>query len=171
MKSKTVSTRRLFFGKAGAVLATPLAFAAAAASERTNKDRDALQRVAELEDASAIRELQRTYIEHVNAGDHEAVIALFADAARASIDDGVCTLSAAAGQDVIELAPDRKTAAARMHCSVQVETPIEPPCPLVEMARQQGGGVVRSTGRRVLESTCVKLNGVWKLERVAYRPV
>jgi len=37
------------------------------------------------------------------------------------------------------------------------------------MARQQGGGVLRRTERGVFEHTCVKQDGVWKLQRAGYR--
>jgi hypothetical protein len=38
------------------------------------------------------------------------------------------------------------------------------------MARQQGGGVVRHTERGVVEHTYVRHDGVWRIERSAYRP-
>jgi hypothetical protein len=50
---------------------------------------------------------------------------------------------------------------------VDIETLIGPSCPLVEMARQQGGGVVR---RSNFESVYVKRDGVWKIRRSSYRP-
>ena len=39
---------------------------------------------------------------------------------------------------------------------------IGPDCPLVAMAREQGGGVVRHTERGTLENAYVKREGVWK---------
>lgn len=57
-----------------------------------------------------------------------------------------------------------------IHCVVETETEIGPNCTLVEMARQQGEGVLRRSEARVLESGCVKRDGVWKLTRAVFRP-
>lgn len=72
-------------------------------------------------------------------------------------------------QDTIDIAPDRETATAFLHCMVHAETPIGPGCPLVGMARQQGGGVVRRTERGVFENVYVRRDGAWTIERAAYR--
>ncbi len=72
--------------------------------------------------------------------------------------------------DVVELAGDGLTGEARVACAVHTETPIEAAgSSLVEMARQQGGGVVRATEERVLELACVKQRGVWKIARATWR--
>ena len=42
------------------------------------------------------------------------------------------------------------------------------PCPLVEMAREQGGGVVRRKERVIFEHVYVKHGGVWKIQRSAH---
>jgi hypothetical protein len=52
---------------------------------------------------------------------------------------------------------------------VQSETAIGPDCPLVEMARQHGGGVVRRTERGVFENAYVRRGGIWKILRSVYR--
>lgn len=169
MSSRVVSTRRRFFTKTGAALTAPLAFATAGASENRNQENAALKaRLAELEDANAIRELQLSYFRHVNIGAREAAAVLFADPARASFDDSIRGLSAEALD--VDVAADGSTGASRIRCTVSLETPIEPRCPLVDMAREQGGGVVRWSERRVLETVYVKQGGVWKIERLAYRP-
>ena len=49
------------------------------------------------------------------------------------------------------------------------ESALDPDCPLVEMARQQGGGVVRRTERGVFENVYVKRDGSWKIQQSAYR--
>ena len=48
--------------------------------------------------------------------------------------------------DTISLSPDRQSAVCVMHCSVELEPAIGPSCPLVDMARVQGGGFVRLPG-------------------------
>jgi hypothetical protein len=70
----------------------------------------------------------------------------------------------------IEIAADGRTGRAALPCVMEVETVIGPDCPLVDMARQQGGGVDRRTERGVLEASCLKRDGAWTLEGVAFRP-
>jgi len=165
------SARRGFLWKASAALAAPLAVGAGSASRPTANQRDASQtRLAELEDVNVIRELTRRYVRHVNAGAHDEAAALFADAARADT-RAIRTLAAdpLGGEDTIEIAAGGATATARLHCTAETETPIEPVTPLVAMARAQGGGVLKRTERGVLEGTYVKRDGRWKIERLVFR--
>ena len=171
MKTKAVSTRRSFFWKAGATLSAPLALATTRASGGNVEDSAALRaRLANLENVDAIRELHQNYASLINAREHEEVVRLFADPSEAQIDESIRNLSADdfGEHDVIEVAADRNTATARFHCTVQTETAIEPSCPLVEMARQQGEGVLRGSEKRVLEIAYVKEDGAWKIQRSAY---
>jgi hypothetical protein len=145
MKTKETATRRRFFFGAGAVaLAAPVTFAASA-SDASRGDVETLEaRLAALEDANAIRELQRAYAIQVRAEEVNDV--------------------------VIQIAADRRTATARTLCVVQVESPIEAPgCTLVDMARAQGEGVVRRNERRFLEQTFARRDGLWKIERAELR--
>lgn len=172
MKTKTVATRRRFFWQAGAALSAPLAVAATPASARA-EDGEALEaRLAELEDQNAIRALSQTYARLMNARARDEVAELFADPSEANLDESIRSVSADrfGEPDVIEVAADRRTAAARMRCTVEIEIAIGPSCPLVEMARQQGEGVLRRSEGCVLESTYVRRGGVWKIERSAFRP-
>jgi hypothetical protein len=52
-----------------------------------------------------------------------------------------------------------------------MESTIGPNCPLVEMARQQGGGVVRRTEPSVIENKYVRRDGIWKIQRSAFRSI
>jgi hypothetical protein len=70
--------------------------------------------------------------------------------------------------DVIEIATDGTTATAHTRCAVQTEAVIGPNCTLVEMAREQGEGVLRRSEKRVLVSTYVKVSGTWKIDRLAW---
>jgi hypothetical protein len=171
MKTIVNSARRGFLWKAGAALAAPLAVGAASVSAHTPQDRDASQtRLAQLEDVNAIRELTRRYVRHVNAGAHDEAAALFAEPAHA---DARATRTLAAdplgGEDTIEIATGGTTATARLHCTAEIETVIEPVTPLVAMARAQGGGVVRRSERGLLEGTYAKHDGAWKIERLTFR--
>jgi hypothetical protein len=171
MKTIVDSARRGFLWKAGAALSAPLAIAAASAHERDAEDDPTLQaRLARLEHVNAIRELNRRYARHVNAGAHDEAARLFADAARAG-PAGIRTIAAdpLGGEDAIEIDARGEHATSRVFCTVQTETPIEPVTPLVAMARAQGGGVARRSQRGVLEGSYVKRDGVWKIDRLAFR--
>lgn len=170
MTMKTKSTRRSFVLSSGAALSASLTVAAAegvAARADTDELRAQLER---LEDVSAIRDLNQRFAQHVSERAREELGRLFADAAGAAFDDCICGLAAhGSEQDTIEIATDRTTAMARIHCTVQIAAPIEPSCPLVEMARAQGGGVTKCAENGVVELAYVKRAGVWKIERSAYR--
>jgi SnoaL-like domain len=167
MKTRLATTRRRFFAKVGAALSAPIAVATAAPSD----DADALdERLGLLEDLDAIRELNRLYAKHVNAGERREVRALFADPARAAVDASIGGLADRFEAHDIEIAADRASATARIRCSVEIATPIEPSCPLVEMARAQGGGVARRAEPGVLEVDYVKRGAVWRIKRSTYRP-
>jgi hypothetical protein len=155
MTTTTGSTRRSFIQTAGAALSVPLA--AAAATVSVSAEGDLLNaRIARLEDLDAIRSLNLEYARQVNAGEIDAGVGTIAP-------DGF------GEQDVIDIALDRQTATARLHCTLTLETAIGPECPLVDMARQQGGGVVRRTEHGVFEHTYVRREGIWKIEGSTHR--
>ena len=172
MKTTVNSARRGFLWKASAALAAPLAVvAASAAPAGAAAEHDPAQaRLAELEDVNAIRELTRRYVRHVNAGAHDEAAALFMEPARA--DTRAARKLAAdplGGEDAIEIAATGTAATARLHCTAEIETPIEPVTPLVAMARAQGGGVVLRSECGMLEGTYAKSDGAWKIERLTFR--
>jgi hypothetical protein len=162
MSRNEVSTRRRFFGHAGAALAVPLA--ATAAGSQTGAD-DSAARLAALEDANAIRALQRDYARLVNAGAHADAAQLFAEPAAAPIDANLRRLAADrfAAHDVIDVAPDGATATACFECTVEIETAIAGGYTLVDMLRVQGEGALRAVEHRALESSYVKRGGAWKI--------
>jgi hypothetical protein len=166
MTNTVNSARRGFLRKASAALAAPLAVGAGSATARAAVERD----TSELEDMNTIRELTRRYVRHVNAGAHDEAAALFAEPALA--DTRAARRFAAdplGGEDSIEIAASGAVATARLHCTAEIEIPIEPVTPLVAMARAQGGGVVRRSERGLLEATCVKRDDGWKIERLTFR--
>ena len=141
MSTKDFATRRrFFFGASAAAFAAPAALAATGNVPSNGDDRALLEaRLAALEDANAIRDLQRDYLRRLGSSDDEAA--------------------------AVEIAADRCTATSSVACTVLVESPIDAPgCTLVDMARAQGEGFVRSTARRVLEQSFVRRKGVWELE-------
>jgi SnoaL-like domain len=173
----TRSTRRKFIGTAGVALSAPIAAAAAtvpAVVRRSERGDDSVEaRLARLEDIEAIRALNHAYAKHVNDGARDAVVALFADPSSAAIETGLLAVTTdhSGEPDAIDVAPDGATATARLHRRVEIESAIGPDCPLVDMARAQGGGVVRRTERGVFEHVYLREDGVWKIERATYRVV
>jgi hypothetical protein len=174
MTTRAIATRRSFIWTAGAALSAPLAGVAATLPASVGADGDTLEaRLRMLEDVNAIRALNQAYARHVNAGADEAIAALFSDASDARVDPSIRSVAADrfGEQDVIEIAPDRQTATGLMHCRVRLETPIGPNCPLVDMAREQGGGVVTRVESGVFENVYARRDGIWKIQRSTYRPV
>jgi SnoaL-like domain len=171
MSSTVNSARRGFLWRASAALAAPLAAGAVSASALAAGDRNtSLARLAQLEDVNAIRELTRRYVRHVNAGAHHEAASLFAEPARADTrSTRVLAADPLGGEDAIEIAASGTTATARLHCAAEIERPIEPVTPLVEMARVQGGGVLRRSEHGVLEGAYIKRDGSWKIERLEFR--
>ena len=156
----------------GAALSVPLAAVAATVPASAVVGDDPLMaRLGMLEDVNAIRALNQAWARHVNAGEDEAITALFSDASAARIDPSIRSVAAAGfgEQDVIEVAADRQTATGLMHCMVEIETAIGPSCPLVEMAREQGGGVVMRSEAGVFENAYARRDGSWTIERSTYR--
>ena len=133
------STRRSFMWTAGAALSAPLAVVGATTPPAVVEE-DTLTRLTRLEDVNAIRALNQTFARLVDAGAHEEITHLFFDPANVRIDPEVRGLTADGfgEHDAIEVARDRTTATALLHCTVRAESPIEPDCPLLEMARQEG---------------------------------
>jgi hypothetical protein len=171
MTATPVSTRRSFIRTAGTALSAPLAAVAVTTPLGAVQEVDPLTaRLARLEDECAIRALNQAYARHLNAGASEAMAALFADASDARVDTSLRSVSADGfgEQDAIDVAADRQTATARVYCVVEADTVIGPSCPLVEMAREQGGGVVTRTEHGVFENAYVRRDGIWRLQRSAY---
>jgi hypothetical protein len=171
MSRKTVSTRRSFITVAGAALSAPLAAVAGTLPAKVAEGDLLKTRLETLEDLNAIRALNRAYARHVNAGAHEQIAALFADPSDAPTDTGIHGISADGfgEDDPIEIAADRQAATACLRCTVQMEAAIGPSCPLVEMARLQGGGVVSWSEPGVFENTYVRRAGTWKFQSAIHR--
>ncbi len=170
MSTSALSTRRSFIQTAGAALSVPLV-AASASVDAAEEPNPLAARLAHLEDLNAIRALNHQLARHLTAGTGDPIAAVFADPANARINPEVRGLvpDGFGDLDTIDIAPDRQVATAVLHYTVHVETPIGPDCPLVEMARQQGGGIVRRTEHRVFEHAYVRRDGIWKIQRSACR--
>ena len=139
---QSASTRRLFMAVAGAAISAPVA-AAASWLPPSGGRTDAQDRLARLEDEHAIRTLNQ---------------------AHCSTTPGI-TPHGFGEHDQIEIASDRKTATARFSVTLHTETELEP-CPLVEMARLQGGGVIARAEHVVLRGVYARGEDGWKILHV-----
>lgn len=174
MSQKQLGDRRGFVRGAGAALLAPLAMGTVAAAVGETGEADSARLHAQLQRLEAtaqLRSLHGAYLRHFNAGEHDRVARLFVGA-HAMPGDGISRLSAAAeGMDEgIEFSVDGRRARVRLPCTAQVATAIGPDCTLLQMARQQGGGVTRRTEARVLESDCVSDGTAWKIASLTVRP-
>ncbi len=169
MTRDMASTRRSFL-KSGAVLAAPLAVALPGA---VLADEGLKARLARLEDESAIRELHQTWLRRINTGSGDGTASLYANPEAAAFGQSVRSVAADhSGQpDAIELAANRKTAAGRFHCVVEIGTAIAQDCTLARMAHAQGGGFVHRTERRVLKVEYMKASGAWAIAKVEFELV
>ena len=166
------SSRRSFIRTAGVAMSAPLAAVVTQVPLGAAAPPDPLQaRLAHLEDVQAIRALNQAYARHLNAGAHEALVSLFEDPRSVRHDRSLRAVTADSfgEHDVVEVTPDRTTATASVYCSAETETALDPDCPLVAMAREQGGGVVRHTGAGVLQITYVHVEAGWKLRTATFR--
>ncbi|HVB86273.1 MAG TPA: hypothetical protein VNK23_06360 [Candidatus Dormibacteraeota bacterium] len=171
MTNKPTSSRRTFL-KNGAILAVPLA--AAAAPAVVLADDGLKSRLAKLEDQATIRELHQNWLRQINrANDSEASPAattLFADDDDAALGRLVRGIAADhfGEPDAIEVSPDGRSAAGRFHCVVETGTPIAKDCTLAQMAHAQGSAFVRSTERRVLNVEYIKTRGAWSIAKAEF---
>jgi hypothetical protein len=165
MTENTTSTRRSFL-KNGALLAAPLA--AAAAPVVAVADDQLKARLARLENETAIRALHQTWLRRINTEAREVAASLFADPQAAVFDPSIHRIAAdhAANPDVIEVAADGQSATGRFNCTVEIENAIAQDCTLARMAHAQGGGFVRRTERRVLNAEYVKASGAWAIAKI-----
>jgi hypothetical protein len=170
MNADAASSRRRFIRTAGAALAVPLAASEAFAAGRADDGEMLAARLAELEDREAIRRLSSAFARHLNARAFDELAKLFVDSPKVSIDAEIRCVSAdpAGDDDRIEIAANRLTATARLHRVVETDMTIGPSCTLVDMARAQGEGYVRSCERRVIEQAYAKIDGRWKISESTF---
>src|SRR4051812_48307446 len=139
---KINAARRSFIRKAGGALSGPVAAAVASAPKTASamSSADAERtRLALLEDQAAIRTGNLEHMRQVNAESHDL-----------------------GEQDLIEIAADRRSAKAFVHVMMELQNPIEPEGPLLEIARYHRGGVVRRTEHGVFEHEYIRRDGMWQ---------
>ncbi len=155
------------------------------------------RRVGSLEDAGAIRRLHQEYESCLERGMYEEVVGMFDEEAEVVYNGGVfagragirrlyCAHFASGGAgkkiqpppgfetdpekqlDVVEVAEDGETAAGRFSYSMQAGAAMTGDSSLVEMARLQGEGIVHWWEGGILEVSCVKKDGAWKIRKLEF---
>jgi len=202
-----INGRRSFIWKTGAAMSAVIASTVAGFSKpKSDPDtgvNDQIHRltnqVGSLQDAMAIRRLHQAYESHLDKGEYEKVIDMFAHSAEVVFNGGVFTgkdkgirrlycdhfssgltgrkIEPAPGfeqnseqlQDTVEVAADRKSAKALFPYSMQVGRPMAADSQLVQMARLQGEGIQKWWEAGVHEVTYVKAGESWKIKRLCYR--
>jgi hypothetical protein len=157
--------------------------------------------IGRLEDANVIRKLHQTYESYLDRGMYEAVVSMFADEADVVFNGGIYSGKDAGGRrlycdhlaprlagkkiepapgfvpdpamqvDAVEVAANRRTASSQFPYSMQVGEPMTGNSSLVEMARLQGGGIVKWWEGGICEASYVKVGESWKIRRLEYRAV
>lgn len=121
----------------------------------------------------AIHQLHHTFVAQLNSGQHELLGALFAsEPPKQTANSPVYILGHAQHLDTVSIAPDQLHATARFHCLARLEATLDESAPysLLEMARQQGQGVIQRWESGVLESEYVKVASLWKIANVSFAP-
>lgn len=198
--SKPDSGRRSFLWKAGAAMSAAVAAVVpgmAKSGDSKNSDADRLaQQLGILEDEKAISTLHRTYENLLDNGMYKEVGGLFAEDAIVVFNGGVfkgknsvarlyCDHFSAgltgkkinsesgfqAAQETVNVSADRLSAKAQFPYSIQVGSPMASNSSLVELARLQGGGIMKWCEAGVYEISYLKdiKEGNWKIAKLDHR--
>jgi hypothetical protein len=154
-----------------------------------------------LEDTNTIRKLHHAYGYYLDKGIWEEIVNLFADDGEVYFNGGIFEgknrgvrrlyidyfgkgfagnnfgpiqgflLDQTQEQDVVEVAPDRKRAKARFHCLMQMAVKVVSDSPLMEMARQQGQGILQWWEGGVYENSYGRDGDVWKIKKLDYHAI
>ena len=157
--------------------------------------------VRSLKDANSIRRLHQAYESYLDKGMYEEIVNMFADEGEVVFNGGLfvgknrgirrlyCNhfsscfigrkiepapgfeLDPAQYQDVVEVAPDRKSAKARFPYSIQVGRPLSSDSQLMAMARLQGQGIMYWWEGGTYEVSYVKNAESWKIKRLDYQVI
>lgn len=152
-----------------------------------------------LEDTNTIRKLHHAYGYYLDKGIWAEIVNLFADDGEVYFNGGIFEgknrgvrrlyidyfgegfagnnfgpiqgflLDQTQEQDVVEVAPDRKCAKARFHCLMQMAAKVVSDSPLMEMARQQGQGILQWWEGGIYDNSYVRDGDVWKISKLDYR--
>ena len=162
MSATATSSRRSFL-KGGAVAAAPLAVAIPAAALAAE---DHKARARRLQDEAEIRSLHQAWLRKLATSQDAS--GLFVDPDAARLDPAVQGVSAdhTGEEDRIEVAADGLKATGRFAVTVELETALPHAGTVGQMARLQGGGVVRHAERQMLHVSYLKQADTWAISKL-----
>lgn len=188
-------SRRSFLCKLGAGASAAVASVAVAKPAPAD---DAALRAALLEEENTLRRLHRDFVQAIEEGRHEQVLALFADDAEVRFNGGIFRgrqgvarlyrdhlpsrkagrhmppapgfeLPAEARQETLQVSTDRLSATAAFPYSIQLGRPLESASSLASMARLQGEGVQTWWEGGLYRASYRKDEaGRWRIRRLEY---
>ncbi|MBP1623521.1 MAG: hypothetical protein H6Q07_1541 [Acidobacteria bacterium] len=151
-----------------------------------------------IEDTNAIRKLHHAYGYYLNKMIWEDIVNLFAEDGEVHFNGGIFEgkdkgvrrlyidnfgkgfagnnfgpvqgflLDQTQVQDVVEVAPGRESAKGRFHCLMQMGAQVVSDSPLMEMARQQGQGILQWWEGGIYDNTYVRDGDAWKIRKLDY---
>lgn len=165
MSAQSTSSRRSFL-KGGAIAAAPLAVALPAAALAAEDHRARARR---LQDEVEIAALHQAWLRKLATSLDASP--LFAGAKAARLDPAIQRVSAdhAGEADRIEVAADGLSARGQFAVIVDLESQLPHAGTVAQMARLQGGGVVRHAEGRTLHASYVKQAGAWAIAEMELR--
>jgi hypothetical protein len=185
--ANTKTSRRHFFTQGGAALGAGVAATVGASSLSSE---DPTQRLRELEDREAVRQLHLAFMSLIEQQAYEAAAELFdaqahldlngvSAAGKRAILQKLSDRSAAfhrayrhrtsAQSDTVSLGDDRTHASATFNIEVELCTPLQDDCTAATMARIQGNVADLRWESGRFEAKYVKTRGEWKMASLVYR--
>ena len=189
------------FGAAATLAADKQPAAAETNAALEKKIADLAHQLGRLEDTHAIRCLQHQYGFYLDKCLYQEVVDLFADDAEVHFNGGIYrgkntgvkrlyigtfqkTFTAGKNgplpgflldhptlQDVVDVAPDRKTAKARFRCLMQAGVHESSHAPMAEAARARSGKFAQWWEGGIYENQYVRDGAVWKFKVLSYNPI
>jgi carotenoid cleavage dioxygenase len=156
--------------------------------------------IGRLEDANAIRKLQHAYGYYIDKCLYEQTVDLFADDAEVRFMGGIWKGKAGARrlyvdtfqqaftdgkngpvpgmlldhpqlQDIVDVAPDRMTARARIRTLMQAGVHADSDAPIARRAREDGRPPAQWWEGGIYENQYVRQDGIWKIRLLNYNPI
>lgn len=165
--SKDRTTSRRGFLKSGAIVAVPLAVAAAPAAAALADD-GSKARLLRIEDERAIEALNRAFQRQFNAGRVSGNLFASGRTPKFAKELIGLKLDAAAEPEHFTISDDGKRASARIACTAEFHSELEGEGTFVEMARLQGNGPVRLSEARAFVGNYVMTENGWAIERIEF---
>ena len=194
--------RRSFIWKAGAVFSATVSSVLLGTRSGHGKTADYKGKVSQLnnridqmENSNAIRDLNNSYISSISQGMYEEAVNMFTDDAEVVFNSGIYSgkdtgihrlhfkffgnshsgmaVTPPAGitqsQETVNVGAGNRTAVAEFPYIIQAGIPMKVDCSLVEMARLQGEGIMKWWESGTCKASYIKTDKTWKIRRLEYQ--